>query len=101
GSIVSTRLAATMARAAILFAFGAFLATLVNVLAGALAGLGRIAVLTHTTVAVPTSVFTLFAWTVVVFYFIGAFAWVKSRVEEDGLDPRLEAEAHVIRRAVF
>ena len=30
-----------------------------------------------------------------------AFAWVKSRVEEERLDVRLEEEAHRIRRAVF
>ena len=51
-----------MAKAAILFAIGAFLAVLGNVLAGSLAGLGRLAITEHTHFALPSTIFTLFAW---------------------------------------
>jgi H+/Cl- antiporter ClcA len=90
-----------MARAAILLAFLALFLVTLNVLVGSLTGLGLASVRAHATLAIPSSVAALFAWSVVVLYFVGACAWVREAVEERRLERALAEEARRIRRLVL
>ena len=90
-----------MARASILLAGLALFLVVANVLAGALAGLLWLRLGVHTRFAFFTVVGALAAWTVVGFFFAGAFAWVRENVEERRLDAALLAESRRIRNGAL
>lgn len=87
-----------MAKAAILLAILALAALVGNVVVGTLVGLGHASVLRHFQIAIPTTIIALGAWTVVIFYFIGARAWVHELVAEGGAQLRHDEDARQILR---
>ena len=90
-----------MERATILLAGYTLIATLTNVVLGAAVGFRLIGVRLHAWIAIPTNVLALFAWTVVVLYFLGAIAWVGEAVAEARLDSTLVAEGRAIHQGVL
>ena len=90
-----------MAKAAILLSLLAFVGVVLNVVVGAATGFGWLTIRFHFDVAIPSTIIILFAWTVVVFYFIGACAWVREAIEEGGCDPAFLTEAKRIRGQVI
>lgn len=87
-----------MARAAILLAFIAVAGVVLNVVVGSTTGLGWTTIRFHFNVAIPSTVAILFVWTVVVFYFIGACAWVRDSVDHGGSHPSFLERAVALRR---
>jgi len=87
-----------MARAAILLAIVALLCVATNFAIGAVAALGWLTLVDHFNIAIPTTVVTLFAWTIVLFYFIGAHQWVLEAVEADEAPSSLVARSMAVKK---
>ena len=87
-----------MAKVAIVLALLALGALVTNVVVGTFAGLGYVTILRHFQLAIPTTIFALGAWTVILFYFIGARAWVQERIQDGSSDPRHDARAQALLR---
>ena len=90
-----------MARLAIVCLVLAILCLGLNAAAGVATGLGWMTVRTHFSLAVPTTIIILAAWTIIVFYFIGAVAWVDEAIEERGAEERFAAEARKLRAGIL
>jgi hypothetical protein len=90
-----------MPRAAILCAGLALFLVLANVVAGAATGLGWLSIRAHALVAIPTSVATLFFWTVVVLYFLHVGGFVREAVGDGGADAAFLREARALRTGIL
>lgn len=87
-----------MAKAAILLAIIALVCVVANLVVGGAAALGWITLANHFNVAIPTTIATLAAWTIVIFYFIGAHQWVKEEAADNGPGQAFLARSAQIKR---